>query len=82
MTEVAASPREDEGGDTDRKPEDENSLEPPPEALDYYISYREIDSNGYTDKDIASRLAGALQRARGCLSYMFILRRSIYIIRA
>ena len=39
----------------------EDELGPPPESLDFYISYRETDSNGYSDKDIASRLAGALQ---------------------
>ena len=42
-----------------------SDLGPPPEVLDYYISYRETDSNGYSDKDVASRLAGALQRASG-----------------
>jgi hypothetical protein len=43
----------------------EEDLGPPAERLDFYISYRELDSNGHSDKDIASRLAGALQKATG-----------------
>mmetsp|Transcript_62703 Transcript_62703/g.150761 ORF Transcript_62703/g.150761 Transcript_62703/m.150761 type:complete len:698 (-) Transcript_62703:133-2226(-) len=34
------------------------------QPIDFYISYRELDSTGYTDKDIASRLAGALQKEK------------------